>query len=213
MSIEASTTQLRHKLRKTFRELRKELSAQEQKHAAHKLIEKCEHVKLFTEAKRVALYKTNDGELNTQALIEHLWGKDIKVYLPVLHPFCQGHLLFIEYRKDSAMKTNGFGIVEPKLNCLDICPLKELDFLFTPLVAFDEKGNRLGMGGGFFDRTLVQLQDIEVNMRPRVIGLAHDIQKTKSLPIEAWDIPLPYIITPTTIHTFDAAAPLTTSST
>ena len=55
------------------------------------------------------------------------------------------------------MLKNKFGIWEPKLNVQNVLPLKELDILFTPLVAFDKQGNRLGMGGGFYDRTFTKL--------------------------------------------------------
>lgn len=197
-----SSMQLRNTLRQTFRERRRRLSNDEQTRCAHELIKRCEESGVFASAKRVAIYKTNDGELDTQALIQHLWSIGIDVYLPVLHPFSDGHLLFIQYREDSAMTVNGYGIQEPRLNCQEVSPLEELDVLFTPLVAFDESGNRLGMGGGFYDRTLYALSDSKKPSKPRVIGLAHDIQKTLSLPTEAWDIPLNYIMTPTKLYCF-----------
>ncbi len=61
------------------------------------------------------------------------------MYLPVLHPFTQHHLLFLLYLPDTPMKQNQFGIWEPKLNVQNVLPLNELDILFTPLVAFDKQ--------------------------------------------------------------------------
>eukprot|EP00487_Bulimina_marginata_P005672 TRINITY_DN23975_c0_g1_i1.p1 TRINITY_DN23975_c0_g1~~TRINITY_DN23975_c0_g1_i1.p1 ORF type:complete len:119 (-),score=11.69 TRINITY_DN23975_c0_g1_i1:63-419(-) len=93
------------------------------------------------------------------------------------------------------MSTNRYGIFEPKLNCSQICPIEQLDILFTPLVAFDVQGNRLGMGGGFYDRTLAKYYQ-EQWQKPIVIGLAHECQKVDHVPTEAWDIPLKWIATP-----------------
>ena len=84
------------------------------------------------------------------------------------------------------MKQNQFGIWEPKLNVQNVLPLNELDILFTPLVAFDKQGNRLGMGGGFYDRTLQNWQ----NKSFIPVGLAHQCQQVENLPTEYWDVPL-----------------------
>ena len=88
------------------------------------------------------------------------------------------------------MLKNKFGILEPKLNVQNVLPLDELDILFTPLVAFDKQGNRLGMGGGFYDRTLQNWQN--ASFIP--VGLAHQCQQVELLPIEAWDVPLHRIL-------------------
>ncbi|MFC3120926.1 5-formyltetrahydrofolate cyclo-ligase [Agaribacter flavus] len=217
--LEPTTTQLRNSLRQTFRERRKSLSLGEQQEAAEALLEHYKTLPITTGAKRVAIYMTNDGELSTLPLIDFLWSQNIEVYLPVLHPFCDGYLLFVSYTKDSLMLANNFGILEPILECHKICPVLELDIIFTPLVAFDEKGNRLGMGGGFYDRTLEfvskrnkcesnpsfnKMADVSTQQKnaPTLVGLAHDIQQCLSLPTEAWDIPLPYIVTPTRFFNF-----------
>ncbi len=93
------------------------------------------------------------------------------------------------------MSTNRFGIIEPQLNCQQIVPLSTIDIICTPLVAFDQQGNRLGMGGGFYDRTLTQWH--HQRLGPYPIGLAHDCQEVDSVPTEHWDVPLPEILTPT----------------
>ncbi len=97
------------------------------------------------------------------------------------------------------MKANRYGIFEPELNCSHICPVAELDFILTPLVAFDSQGNRLGMGGGYYDRTLAQIPDNAVK-KPVLIGIAHQCQEVDALPIASWDVPLDYIVTPERIY-------------
>ncbi len=77
--------------------------------------------------------------------------------------------------------------------------MSQLDIIFTPLVAFDATGQRLGMGGGFYDRTLQDWEIAYAQQRgPYPIGLAHDCQRVDVLPVQDWDVPLPEIITPST---------------
>lgn len=77
--------------------------------------------------------------------------------------------------------------------------IHQLDVVITPLVAFDITGNRMGMGGGYYDRTLANWR---TDQRPLPIGYAHDCQQVDKLAKQHWDIPLPYIITPTQYHCF-----------
>ena len=201
---------LRAQLRKEYKQKRALLSPDLQSVCARDIVDVALTSKLFEHSKRVAVYISQFGELNTHELIEYLWSQEIKVYVPVLHPFCKGYLVFIRYKRNSAMVTNKYGILEPTLDVNAICPHNALDIIFTPLVAFDERGNRLGMGGGYYDRTLQNLQSpnhCEVsyssNSQTRVIGLAHDVQKTVSLPCEVWDIPLPEVLTPSQFYCFN----------
>ncbi|MDO6680171.1 5-formyltetrahydrofolate cyclo-ligase [Shewanella sp. 4_MG-2023] len=144
-------------------------------------------------AQAVALYISHDGELATQKLIEALWHIGVKTYLPRIHPFSKGNLLFLHYHAESKMVFNQYGIAEPALSVQDIIPVNKLDMIVTPLVAFDDKGNRMGMGGGYYDRTLCQV----IDGKPLAVGFAHDCQQVSQLPVEYWDVPLPIIITPT----------------
>lgn len=181
----------RQSIRCSIRDKRRLLSALQQEESAKLIAEKLSLLKSIKQAKKVALYLANDGELNLTYFINWCWQQNIAVYLPVIHPFSKNHLLFIRYHQHSEMINNKFGIKEPKITVPNIIPTKELDIIFTPLVAFDEQGNRLGMGGGFYDRTLAYLPT-----SCRVIGLAHELQKVAQLPVESWDIPLAEIITP-----------------
>ncbi|MBA7845349.1 5-formyltetrahydrofolate cyclo-ligase [Klebsiella sp. RHBSTW-00484] len=143
-------------------------------------------------AHTVAVFLSFDGELDTQPLIEQLWRAGKQVYLPVLHPFSPGNLLFLHYHPSSCLVVNRLKIREPKLDVRDVLPLSQLDVLITPLVAFDAVGQRLGMGGGFYDRTLQNWR--QYHLQP--VGYAHDCQQVETLPTEQWDIPLPAVVTP-----------------
>lgn len=143
-------------------------------------------------AHTVALFLSFDGELDTRPLIDQLWRAGKRVYLPVLHPFSPGNLLFLHYHPSSDLVVNRLKIREPKLDVRDVLPLSQLDVLVTPLVAFDATGQRLGMGGGFYDRTLQNWRQ----HRLQPVGYAHDCQQVDALPTEQWDIPLPAVITP-----------------
>lgn len=183
----------RVELRKTIRIKRQELSTSEQQTASKLLLQRLSSHTKVQSAQTIALYLANDGELDLMPFIKWCWQQKKHVYLPVLHPFCSGHLLFLLFEDNSIMVKNHYGIFEPKLEVSKVCPLEQLDVLCTPLVAFDNSGARLGMGGGFYDRTLSHWQQYQVYP----MGLAHDCQQVDKVPTEHWDIPLPEIITPT----------------
>lgn len=182
----------RQQIRQTIRQARRQLTPEEQKIAAEQAkLNALQHPKI-AQAKNIALFLSFDGEINTQPLIDALWQQNKQVYLPVLHPFSAHHLLFLHYRPDTQLVKNRFNIAEPPLDVRDVLPPEQLDVMLIPLVAFDSQGQRLGMGGGFYDRTLENWQ--QSGFYP--IGLAHDCQQVELLPIAPWDIPLPEIITP-----------------
>ncbi|RPA64656.1 5-formyltetrahydrofolate cyclo-ligase [Shewanella frigidimarina] len=188
-----STDMSRENIRRHVRQERNSLSTEEQSQLAliasrHMLAEI-----QAQSAQHVALYFTHDGELATQKLIEALWDVDVNLYLPRIHPFSKGNLLFVRYDRDSVMVNNQYGISEPQLNVQHVITVDNLDMIITPLVAFDEHGNRMGMGGGYYDRTLAQV----VDNKPLAVGFAHDCQQVSQVPTDFWDIPLPVIITPT----------------
>ena len=182
----------RSQLRKIVRARRNALSDGEQLQMGIALKKRLSINKKIQQAKRIAIYLSNDGELSTAQFIDWCWQQQKEVYLPVVHPFSAGNLLFLRYQKDTELVSNVYGILEPKLDVGSVCPLSALDVICTPLVAFDKSGARLGMGGGYYDRSLAKWQDTKLYP----IGLAHDCQLVEQVPTESWDIPLPEIVTP-----------------
>ncbi len=130
--------------------------------------------------------------MNTLAAIKQAWGNGQKVYLPVLDPIRKGFLWFVEYKANSRMRNNRFGIPEPDPRFNKRIKPRFLHAIGLPLVAFDATGNRLGMGGGFYDRSFEFCR--QAGTKPKLFGLAHCCQQVENLPVESWDIQLKEII-------------------
>ncbi|MEH0833950.1 5-formyltetrahydrofolate cyclo-ligase [Pectobacterium cacticida] len=199
-----STAALRQQIRQTVRQKRRLLTSEQQAYFAQRVCDRALTHQKIMQAENIAVFLSFDGELDTSPLIQQLWQQGKRVYLPVLHPFSVGHLLFLRYAPETELVRNRLKIMEPRLDVRQILPLSRLDILLTPLVAFDSQGQRLGMGGGFYDRTLQYRQSMSHGPYP--IGLAHDCQRVDALPVESWDIPLPEIITPSCHWQWDALA-------
>jgi 5-formyltetrahydrofolate cyclo-ligase len=175
-----------------MRATRRNLSKKEQRLAATSLKKKLSQDSNFKYAKRIALYLASDGEVNTHIAIQQAWQRGQHVYLPVLDPVRKGFLWFVEYKATSRMLNNRFGIAEPDPRFNHRINPKFLNTVGLPLVAFDLEGNRLGMGGGFYDRSFEFCR--QSGIKPKLFGLAHRCQQASTLPIESWDIPLNGII-------------------
>ena len=188
----------RQLIRKQIRQARQQLSSAQQQQAAQALSQQFLNLPELLNSQHIAVYLHNDGEIATTELINSLWQLGKSVYLPVLHPFTSGYLLFQHYQPNTLLTSNKYGIAEPILSCQDIKVVAELDLILTPLVAFDAQGQRMGMGGGFYDRTF---EDQPLAQR-RMIGLAHDCQQVACIPTEAWDVPLPMVLTPSAVFRF-----------
>ncbi|EMO8815247.1 MULTISPECIES: 5-formyltetrahydrofolate cyclo-ligase [Klebsiella] len=182
----------RQQIRQQIRQRRRALTPEQQSQFALHAADRMMAYPPVLLAQTVAVFLSFDGELDTRPLIDQLWRAGKRVYLPVLHPFSPGNLLFLHYHPSSDLVVNRLNIREPKLDVRDVLPLSQLDVLVTPLVAFDAAGQRLGMGGGFYDRTLQNWRQ----HRLQPVGYAHDCQQVDALPTEQWDIPLPAVITP-----------------
>ena len=181
-------------IRTDYRKKRQALSYQEQSIAANDLLKTCLASTTLGQAQTITCYIANDGEIDPIAIIHYCWQQGKCVLLPVLHPFSKGHLLFVEYHPHSPTRKNYYGIDEPIVTSTNLYTLANIELILTPLVAFDAKGNRLGMGGGYYDRTLAPIR--RDSLPTKLIGLAHACQQTDMLLTDSWDIPLDGIATP-----------------
>lgn len=190
-------------VRKNMRAARRALTPNQQRRAARGLFAQVMKHSLYLNSHRIAFYLPNDGEIDpTAALLEAL-NRGKSCYLPVLYRGGENRLLFGRTRSLDEMALNRFGIPEPNIAKYGWVFSNQLDLIFTPLVAFDDQGNRIGMGGGFYDRSLRQLHSARNWQRPAVIGLAHEFQYVEAIGRNAWDIPLRGVITDKNIYNFN----------
>jgi 5-formyltetrahydrofolate cyclo-ligase len=109
---------------------------------------------------------------------------------------------YLPYQRTTRLVDNHFGIPEPEANTDQRCPPSRLHTVLMPLVAFDSHGNRLGMGGGYYDQTFAFKKRPRVSTKPRLIGVAHEFQRVAELPNNDWDVPLDGILTERVLRMF-----------
>ncbi len=184
----------RSAIRKALRHRRRSLSQAQQKKSAAQMAQHLLASPSLYRARHIAVYLANDGEIDPAPYLRAARSRGIQFYLPVLHPFRDGHMVFTPFTESTILRPNRFGIPEPVFDGPENRPAWALDAVLLPLVGFDLDGGRLGMGGGFYDRTFAFVRRTP-RLAPKLIGLAHEIQRVARLPIEPWDIPLQGIVT------------------
>jgi len=141
----------------------------------------------YRSARNVALYSPIGNEVPTHRICDRALAAGRKVFYPKLGPVIES-LVQIESEED--LLPGKFGILEPKGSyCVSEEDLHDL-VVFVPAVLLDQTGNRLGRGGGWYDRALTSLGEEAIR-----IALAYEIQLTEEVPIEEWDCPVDFIMT------------------
>lgn len=135
----------------------------------------------------VAMFEAHGGEPDLRPVMQALLESGREVYLPVL---AGQALSFHRFNPACPMQPNRFGILEPADQ--PSIAVSDLDWVLMPLVGFASNGTRLGMGGGFYDRTLGELRS--GSACPIKAGVAYAMQQTDALPSEPWDVPMDVII-------------------
>ena len=146
---------------------------------------------ILNDKKRIAIYYSVKNEVTTVQIIKHLWSENKELFLPTIQ---LNQLMFGPYKSGDNLSKNKFGIPEPITRTEDLIAADILDLVIVPLVAFDSNCNRLGMGGGYYDRALAFKQTSSETCSPLLIGLAYELQKVNALEINSWDIPMDGII-------------------
>jgi 5-formyltetrahydrofolate cyclo-ligase len=132
-------------------------------------------------------------EVNTEYLLHILQGRDKSIVLPKVS-LGTPEMTHILLQDNTILKPSNYGVPEP-VSGLELKPL-QIDVVFVPLLAYDTIGNRLGYGGGFYDRFLIQCKPETI-----FIGLSY-FEPEEKIPSEVTDIPLHFCVTPNKIYKF-----------
>lgn len=180
-------------LRKQLRHQRRAVSSFQQKQAQQKVLQQLIRLKHFQHAKKIGVYLQAFGEIHTRQIIEYCFKKHKQVYLPMICSMNQQlHWVKITQQQyqNNQFSYHPLGMKEPMAG--RGAHVSTLDFLIMPLLACDLYGTRIGMGGGFYDKTLASAPH-----KPYRLGLAHDFQLIPfRLHRETWDQPLDALLTP-----------------
>lgn len=182
-------------LRQYYRKQRAGISQADLDKAAINLCERVIGLEEYQRARRIAGYFAVRGEISLDPVIDHALAHGKQIYLPSLE---QQLLRFSTYFHSQKMRINQFKLPEPDVDNDDRLTADQLDLVLVPLVVFDAACHRIGMGGGFYDRSFAfRKQGIH---QPILIGVAHDIQRVERLIPQDWDVRLDKVITDRAIY-------------
>ena len=189
---DSSLQQARAALRAALRRARRSISGTERARCARRVTLFADRSGLLHPALRIGLYLALPEELDTAALLALARRRGCRIYLPRIDAAPESRSMqFVSF--GARVRHNRFGIPEPRGAALPSARL--LDVLFVPLVGFDRRGNRLGMGGGYYDRALAFTHASAPNARPLLVGLAYALQQFDRIERAAHDVPLDMVIT------------------
>ena len=135
--------------------------------------------------KSIGGYYPSNYEIDDLDILDLLEKKNFKVSLPIIKK--DNQMNFYSWSRNDPLKINKFGIPEP-VSFKIFYP----DILLVPLVAYDVSLNRLGYGGGYYDRYIEKIEKVKKVLK---IGLAFSFQKISSIPINQYDKRLDFIVT------------------
>lgn len=178
-----------------FRTLRRELSAKrralstkQQKLHALGLAQQFARSPWAWRTSRMASYLAGNGELDPVLINQQALATFRTIAVPVVRA---QQLEFFQLEVHTRFTQNRFGLREPDTSAKFV-DTRSIGIMLLPLLGFDESGNRLGMGGGFYDR---HLGNLPPGLRPTLIGVGHECQGVDSLDAQPWDIPLDGLLT------------------
>lgn len=185
----------RKQIRRHLRQRRTALPEDTRKHAAHTAMHCVSRLPWFRKAKRIALYYPVGVELDVTTLLGTPALRGKRLYLPVLAPGPKPYLLFAPWRSDTRWRCNRYGIAEPLAHRGALLRPAQLDLVITPLLGFDAACNRMGAGGGYYDRSFAYRRTRAPWRQPRLAGVAYECQRLPQIPMQPWDVPLDAVVT------------------
>ncbi len=191
--------------RSELRRRRRALALRERRALAVAAASRAATLPVFIRAKRIAFYLASDGELDPLPLIRHAAVMHKCLYLPVLHPLGHRRLWFARWQPGEPLRRNLYGISEPLWEQGGLIDPRALDLVFMPLVAFDARCNRMGMGAGYYDRTFAWKLRRRFWKGPKLVGYAYSLQKLPGIEARPWDVPMNMVVTENEIYRCDGS--------
>ena len=176
---------------------RRKLSPPETKDAGLKILSILREHEFFRQKRVVASYIAVRGEVDTGSINSWLLKNGHTLALPVVDPVRDGEMSFYKADPETVFTKGRYGISEPEAKAESLVPERDINAVLLPLVGFDPSGNRLGMGGGYYDRLLKKLKDDTL-----LIGIAYDFQRLESIETREWDMRVDEVITPSGLLRF-----------
>ena len=195
----------KNRIRTEMRERRRRLTLEERSVASNALAKNLLQLMGFKRVGRIGAYMANDGEIDPLPALLDCLQRGYKCFLPVLLPGQRPSVRFANFSNTSKFRLNQYGILEPDLyqqHCLNAI---QLEWILLPLVAFDMAGNRLGMGGGYYDSSLALIPHRKNWQRPRLIGLAYEFQRVDQIVVDEWDVQMHSILTDKKLYTVESS--------
>ena len=196
-SISSSYRAERYRLRQRIRAERRALSSADRAAADRAIAARIRNLDVFRRARRIAVFLAFDGEPSLRRVIEDAARAGKRIYAPII---TRKAMTFAELDGSARLGTNFFGISEPD-EAKRIDP-RRLDLVLTPLVAFDDCGVRIGVGRGYYDRCFRFLHTRSAWHRPKLLGVAYELQHVHTIAPEPWDVPLWGAVTEARVRRF-----------
>ena len=192
-----SSNHERSERRQLIRDCRRAIPGPQKSQAELSLAQRLWQLAPYQRARHLSIYFAVDGELSLEAFMAGAERRNKQLYAPVLRG---DSLRFAALRRGVPLQPNHLGILEPADG--PYIDARSLDLVLTPLVAFDDRGVRLGMGGGFYDRCFRFLRSRSTWWKPKLIGVGYERQHLPSIDAEAWDVRLWCAVTETDTYYF-----------
>jgi len=192
----------RDALRTALRARRAAIPAAERVAAAQALVAQLERIPEFLTDRRIGGYWAVDGELPLAALMNGLRARNQQYCLPVVG--AGRTLRFAPWSPGVAVRPNRYGIPEPAVAPGGTLAPAELDLVLVPLLGFDRHGQRLGFGGGYYDRSFAFLAGRADVAKPLLVGVGYACQQVRPIEPQPWDVRLDYVATERELLDFTA---------
>lgn len=195
----------KNSLRRALRARRLALPAPERIRAAEAVADTLQAYRDFHRPGYVAGYWAMGGELPLHVVQLRLQADQVWC-LPCIQD--DGSLRFAPWRPGDPLVSNRFGIPEPEVSPTSTLGAGEMSAILLPVLGFTRSGQRLGMGGGYYDRSLASGK--KPSAPPLLVGVAYAFQELETLPGDPWDVPLDAVVTEQELIVCTRAATMST---